>query len=95
MTLRRSIGIPYGGDHSTSESAASSGGLHDQLRPIAETEAETEAEVLDMLIIGAGFSGIWLLHGLRQLGFKAKIIEVCSRLFNTTLEEKLKTMFGT
>ncbi len=38
-----------------------------------------EDETLDMVIVGAGFAGIWLLNRLRQRGFKAKIVEVnCS-----------------
>jgi ribulose 1,5-bisphosphate synthetase/thiazole synthase len=29
----------------------------------------------DVLIVGAGFGGIYLMHKLRQLGFKCKIFE--------------------
>lgn len=32
----------------------------------------------DAIIIGAGFSGLFLLHELRKAGFSAKIIEVGS-----------------
>ncbi|KAM3424915.1 hypothetical protein BST61_g6889 [Cercospora zeina] len=35
---------------------------------------------LDAVIIGGGFAGIYLLHRLRQSGFKAKIIEAGSAL---------------
>lgn len=34
------------------------------------------AEVLDMLIVGAGFAGVYLLHQLRERGFTVKIVEV-------------------
>lgn len=37
---------------------------------------DDEHEVLDMVIVGAGFAGIYLLHKLRQQGFRAKIVEV-------------------
>ena len=30
---------------------------------------------LDALVIGGGFGGVYLLHLLRQQGFKAKIVE--------------------
>lgn len=32
--------------------------------------------ILDMLIIGAGFSGVCLTHNLRQRGLNVKIVEV-------------------
>ena len=35
---------------------------------------ETHIE-LDALIVGAGFAGVYLLHRLRQEGFKVKIAE--------------------
>lgn len=35
-----------------------------------------ESEVLDMLIVGAGFAAVYLIHQLRQQGFKGKIVEV-------------------
>lgn len=37
---------------------------------------QVDIETLDMLIVGAGFAGIWLLQKLRERGFKAKIVEV-------------------
>jgi monoamine oxidase len=36
--------------------------------------------VLDMVIVGAGFAGVYLLHQLRKAGFSAKIIEAGSDL---------------
>lgn len=38
------------------------------------------AEPFDVVIIGAGFSGIYLLHQLRKRNFKAKIVEAGSSL---------------
>jgi ribulose 1,5-bisphosphate synthetase/thiazole synthase len=32
----------------------------------------------DVLIVGAGFGGIYLMHKLRQLGFNCKIFEAVS-----------------
>lgn len=37
-----------------------------------------ESQLLDMLIVGAGFAGVYLLHQLRKRGFNAKIVEVFS-----------------
>ncbi|KAL6242963.1 hypothetical protein RBB50_010063 [Rhinocladiella similis] len=39
-----------------------------------------ESEVLDMLIVGAGFAAVYLIHQLRQQGFKGKIVEAGSDL---------------
>ena len=39
-----------------------------------------DAEVLDVLIIGAGFSGLYQLDRLRQLGFSVKIYEAAPAL---------------
>ena len=33
------------------------------------------AEVLDALIIGAGFNGVYQLHRLREKGFSVKVFE--------------------
>ena len=40
-----------------------------------------ESQLLDMLIVGAGFAGVYLLHQLRKRGFNAKIVEVFSSTF--------------
>ena len=39
-----------------------------------------DVEHLDVIIVGAGFSGICLLHSLRRRGFKAKIYEAAHGL---------------
>ncbi|KAK4890214.1 hypothetical protein LTR27_011096 [Elasticomyces elasticus] len=49
---------------------------HDTSGDAAATNQHDETEDLDMIIVGAGFAGIWLLNRLRQRGFKAKIVEV-------------------
>jgi cation diffusion facilitator CzcD-associated flavoprotein CzcO len=45
---------------------------------MAETrwnDSQGAAEVLDALIVGAGFSGVYLLHRLRQRGFDVRLFE--------------------
>ncbi|MFT4711617.1 MAG: cation diffusion facilitator CzcD-associated flavoprotein CzcO [Candidatus Azotimanducaceae bacterium] len=37
--------------------------------------AETDPNILDVLIMGAGFSGLYLLYRLRQKGFGVKPFE--------------------
>jgi len=70
MLLRRELGRTAESiDDSSSEPAAHGNDVNGQ----------TEEQTLDMVIVGAGFAGIWLLNRLRQRGFKAKIVEVnCS-----------------
>lgn len=45
-----------------------------------EHEHEHEHEQLDydVLIIGAGLSGVYALHRIRQLGFRVKVLEAGS-----------------
>ena len=40
------------------------------------TENGSIDEPLDMLVVGAGFAGVWLIHKLRHRGFKVKIVDV-------------------
>ncbi len=37
--------------------------------------APRSADVLDVLIVGAGFAGLYLLHLMRQQGQKALVVE--------------------
>jgi NADPH-dependent 2,4-dienoyl-CoA reductase/sulfur reductase-like enzyme len=57
-----------GGSTATGDSTIENGnytnGDHSEIKP------------LDMLIVGAGFAGVYLLHQLRKRGFTAKIVEV-------------------
>lgn len=45
--------------------------------PHASGSSDNYAKELDteVLIVGAGFGGVYLLHKLRELGFKCKIYE--------------------
>ncbi|KAK0940331.1 hypothetical protein LTR29_008070 [Friedmanniomyces endolithicus] len=71
MLLRRELGRTAESiDDSSSEPAAHGNDVNGQ----------TEEQTLDMVIVGAGFAGIWLLNRLRQRGFKAKIVEAGSDL---------------
>lgn len=59
-------------------------GLHDSKESTIyngnpDSNYGTEDEPLDMLIVGAGFAGVYLLHKLRLRGLTAKIVEVCPR----------------
>ena len=47
-----------------------------------DSSNDTYADNLDteVLIVGAGFGGIYLMHKLRQLGFKCKIFEAGKEL---------------
>lgn len=42
---------------------------------MTDTTPSTDAHVLDVLIVGAGFSGLYMLHKMRELGFAARIVE--------------------
>ena len=47
------------------------------MRDLASRE---QIEELDVLIVGAGFSGLYQLQQLRQLGFSVKIYEAAPEL---------------
>src|SRR6516165_2044111 len=40
---------------------------------------------LDVLVIGAGFSGLYMLHRLRQLGLRARVLEMAENVGGTWL----------
>jgi cyclohexanone monooxygenase len=42
---------------------------------MAEAKKASAAQVLDVLVLGAGFSGLYQLHRLRQRGFKVRLFE--------------------
>lgn len=50
-------------------------GAPDRANERATSNGEAVSLELDAVIIGAGFAGVYLLHRLRQAGFKAKIVE--------------------
>src|SRR5260370_8293792 len=43
----------------------------------------TVPEQLDAVVVGAGFSGLYLLHRLRQLGFSVKVFDSASDVGGT------------
>ena len=47
------------------------------------TRTAPQHQVLDVLIIGAGFSGCYLLHHLRKEGFRVRAVEAASGLGGT------------
>lgn len=49
---------------------------------MAETEGKA-ADMLDAVIVGAGFGGMYMLHTLRKLGFTARVVEAGSDVGGT------------
>jgi cation diffusion facilitator CzcD-associated flavoprotein CzcO len=46
---------------------------------------DPELEVFDVIVIGAGFSGLFMLHRLRQLGLRARVLEMAGDVGGTWL----------
>lgn len=46
----------------------------------------SQIENVDIIIVGAGFSGLYLLHKLRQEGFSVRLLEAAPRPGGTWLE---------
>jgi cation diffusion facilitator CzcD-associated flavoprotein CzcO len=44
-----------------------------------------DATHFDALVIGAGFSGLYMLHRLRQLGIRARVLEMAENVGGTWL----------
>ncbi|MGB3285890.1 NAD(P)-binding protein, partial [Mycolicibacter algericus] len=44
-----------------------------------------EAERCDALVIGAGFSGLYALHKLRELGLRTRVLEMAEGVGGTWL----------
>ena len=42
------------------------------------------SDELDVVIVGAGFAGMYMLHRLRGLGFETRVIEAGSGLSRTS-----------
>lgn len=59
------------------ETIASSGEERDasSLPNLADASQSGETTNFDVLIVGAGWAGLWLLHRLRQERFKVKLLE--------------------
>ncbi len=52
-------------------------------QPNPENAGEPPACDLDVLIVGAGFAGLYMLHRLRIMGFRARVIEMGSGVGGT------------
>src|ERR1700753_2274438 len=48
-------------------------------------EGGSAADGLDVIVIGAGFSGLYMLHRLRQLGVRARVLEAAENVGGTWL----------
>ena len=46
----------------------------------------SQASTVDAVIVGAGFSGLYLLHRLRELGFTTRVFERGSGVGGMVLE---------
>jgi cation diffusion facilitator CzcD-associated flavoprotein CzcO len=42
-------------------------------------EGPGPADALDVLIVGAGFGGLCMLHKTREMGLSAMVLEACGR----------------
>ena len=89
MGLKRDIGQTRSSTNGTSHDHATNGYSNGDEQGQAEHD-----EPLDMVIVGAGFAGIWLLWRLRQKGFKAKIVEVSSTLYRITHDDAVLTFYN-
>jgi cyclohexanone monooxygenase len=49
----------------------------------ADSERNAQSEVLDAVIVGAGFAGLYMLHRLRERGYAARIFEAGSGVGGT------------
>ena len=45
--------------------------------------ADQKSAVLDVIVVGAGFAGLYLLHRLRTLGFRTLVIEAADGVGGT------------
>ena len=52
---------------------------------MAEEHVRVNAAQFDALVIGAGFSGLYMLHRLRQLGIRARVLEMAENVGGTWL----------
>lgn len=52
-------------------------------RGLTQSGAATSSDLVDVLIVGAGFAGLYMLHHARQLGLSAQILEAGSDVGGT------------
>jgi cation diffusion facilitator CzcD-associated flavoprotein CzcO len=58
-----------------SSSLSSDSGLEMYVNGTSVVNGDSKVEEFDAVIVGAGFGGIYLLHKLRKLGYKVKVLE--------------------
>lgn len=75
--MQRDVGENHDTANRDTNASTTNGVSHD-LQPLV-TDGHP-AEELDIVIVGAGFAGCYLLYKLRQRGFKAKMIDSASDL---------------
>ncbi len=49
--------------------------MQQQSRTLATRQGAASPDILDVVVVGAGFSGLYLLHRLRQAGFSTLVLE--------------------
>ena len=59
---------------------------------MATTQAAPQARSLDMIIVGAGFAGLYMLHKARQLGLDARVLEAGSGVTQGAVSQHLKQL---
>ena len=89
MGLKRDIGQTRSSTNGTSHDHATNGYSNGDEQGQAEHD-----EPLDMVIVGAGFAGIWLLWRLRQKGFNAKIVEVSGKMDSIAHDHAVLTVYN-
>ena len=52
-------------------------------QPTGQRQANPPADHYDVIIVGAGFSGMYMLHKLRQLGFTARVFDTAAGVGGT------------
>ena len=55
-------------------------GAYGEVHPRGSTDSYDDNLDIDVIVVGAGFGGVYLLHHLRKLGYKTKVFEAGSNL---------------
>jgi len=53
------------------------------MEPSLSADEQGRSDVLDAVVVGAGFAGLYMLHKLRQLGYRARVFETGSQVGGT------------
>jgi len=75
--LQRDMGVPSADANGVSHNDITNDKVH---KPNGHHDNNLSEEVLDIVVVGAGFAGCYLLYKLRQRGFKVKIVDAASDL---------------